>query len=457
MGNFTFSEGGNWSPEGLALIFLIVYVLIGRIAKYYAFESNAHIFRTRPVVQVVVMGDIGRSPRMQYHALSLVDAGCQVDFIGYNETSPIARVLTNRMIKIRPLRQAWSVPEGKPKILYLLWAPFKALFVALQLLWIMGGVTQYPDFIFMQNPPSIPTLAIAQFKVVQFAKWYEQKFGHKAYAHLTVTDKMKAELTSWGVKGKLITFRDRPPTHFSRLTIERQHELLTRLKLEDVIRSQSLNADEFIGTMPAQSTLITQKEDGTVRYREDRIQLIVSSTSWTEDEDFQILLDAILQYETNALDQPTSLYPRLLFVITGKGPLKSYYEEKISKLSLKRTRIITAWLEAVDYPLFLGTADLGVSLHKSTSGMDLPMKVVDMYGSGLPVCAVSFDCLDELVHHGVNGMVFKNSSELADEFEELFVKNSSKLQELAKNVQDEYRNQSWENQWKEHLPQLFVD
>jgi hypothetical protein len=66
------------------------------------------------------------------------------------ETPPNARVLTNRMIKIRPLRQAWSVPEGKPKILYLLWAPFKALFVAIQLLWMMGGVTQYPDFIFMQ-------------------------------------------------------------------------------------------------------------------------------------------------------------------------------------------------------------------------------------------------------------------------------------------------------------------
>lgn len=86
MGQFTFSEGGNWSPEGLALIFLIVYVLIGRIAKFYAFETNAHIFRARPVVQVVVMGDIGRSPRMQYHALSLVDAGCQVDLIGYTGT-----------------------------------------------------------------------------------------------------------------------------------------------------------------------------------------------------------------------------------------------------------------------------------------------------------------------------------------------------------------------------------
>lgn len=187
--------------------------------------------------------------------------------------------------------------------------------------------------------------------------------------------------------------------------------------MEELIKSQSLNADDFVGTLTPDSTLLTNKENGNISYRKDRIRLVVSSTSWTEDEDFQILLDAISQYESNARGQPTSKYPKLLFVITGKGPLKSHYEELISKMTLERTRIITAWLEAVDYPLLLGTADLGVSLHKSTSGMDLPMKVVDMFGCGLPVCAVSFDCLHELVHHGENGMVFNTSSELASEFE----------------------------------------
>lgn len=37
---------------------------------------------------VVVLGDIGRSPRMQYHAQSLIREGFNVDIIGYID-SPV--------------------------------------------------------------------------------------------------------------------------------------------------------------------------------------------------------------------------------------------------------------------------------------------------------------------------------------------------------------------------------
>ncbi|RUP42885.1 hypothetical protein BC936DRAFT_137947, partial [Jimgerdemannia flammicorona] len=267
----TWSDGGNLSLEGFALVFVCLYVMIGRIAKMYAFDTGSPVLRTRPVVQVVVLGDIGRSPRMQYHAVSLAEAGCSVDFIGYKGTAPSNRVLTNRFINLRYIRNPWSVPEGFPKVLYLLWAPFKALFVSIQLLIYMGGITVYPDFIFVQNPPSIPTLVVSKLvsylrgawliidwhnfgysmlgqkfgpdhPVVKFSKWYEQTFGNKAYAHLTVTNKMAQELHRWGVKmiitsanhipvsscatyrGKVITFYDKPQAHFARLEVEQIHK-----------------------------------------------------------------------------------------------------------------------------------------------------------------------------------------------------------------------------------------
>ena len=36
-----------------------------------------------------------------------------------------------------------------------------------------------------------------------------------------------------------------------------------------------------------------------------------------------------------------------------------------------------------------------------------------MFGSGVPVCAVDFACIGELVRHGVNGCVFKSKEQLA--------------------------------------------
>ncbi|XP_029653922.1 chitobiosyldiphosphodolichol beta-mannosyltransferase-like [Octopus sinensis] len=86
----------------------------------------------------------------------------------------------------------------------------------------------------------------------------------------------------------------------------------------------------------------------------------------------------------------SSLLRNIQCFITGKGPLKEQYLESISQRGYKHVTITTLWLEAEDYPLMLRAADVGVSLHTSSSGLDLPMKVVDMMAAGLVVLAYHY-------------------------------------------------------------------
>ncbi len=309
-----------------------------------------------------------------------------------------------------------------------------------QLMWILMSIPA-PASILVQNPPSIPALAaawlacrlrgsrfvidwhnfgytvLAQSKgwsnahpLVLVAYMYEALFARLGDAHLCVTHAMAEWMRrQWGIHAHPL--HDMAPEFFQPPSAATVHELLTRMPPLATVPS---TPPQLGGTL-----LTQQQEDGRVTWRKDRPAMLISSTSWTPDEDFGILLKALQLYDAAASKRKGAL-PPLLCVVTGKGPQKDMYLQRIDQLQLSRVHVTTAWLEAGDYPTMVGAADLGVCLHTSTSGLDLPMKVVDMFGAGVPVAAVQFPCLHELVQNGENGLVFQSAATLAEQLQVVF-------------------------------------
>jgi beta-1,4-mannosyltransferase len=259
-------------------------------------------------------------------------------------------------------------------------------------------------------------------------KQYECFFGKIiSTANLSVTDAMAGQLKKkpFNIKKPIFTLHDRPAAAFQ--------------PIKSVAERKA-----FLSQIPQTRAVADQIIAGTVR-------LIVSSTSWTPDEDFSILLDALVGYAASSANGGIPI--PILAVITGKGEQKKMYEDQVKALEvaglLSGIRIMTAWLSVREYAGLLACADLGISLHKSTSGVDLPMKIVDMFGAGLPVAAYSaYESFSELVKEGVNGRGFETAEELSSILQELFISESGEdqLKNLKKGAIKE-GSLRWDEEW----------
>ena len=473
----------------------------------------------RTCVWVIVLGDLGRSPRMQYHALSLCNtvrirepstrnnprfpsidpisrrpllhhsqANVDVHLIGYPGAVLIPYLqrkvsegsLHIHRIPIISLANNNKTTTGRlraslPRLIAL---PIKAILQLLILLWMVlfSLLPPSPNVILLQLPPSIPSMIVSwlaakrhgarlvydwhnyaftlmalqssrQNVLVRIAEWHERRWATACDGALCVSKAMQQDLArNWGVQATV--FYDRPPPFFKKATVKETHDLM--IKLAPVF-IESMHPNDFLAKLAKHddvqnsskkqgaaatattTTICTTKEenpsssDPKIKLRDGRPAIFVSSTSWTPDEDFRILLNAAVIYDTlvktnNQRQQqqnaPPSL-PNLVILVTGKGPQKASYEHQMASTNLDHVAFRTLWLEPADYPILLGSADLGVSLHSSSSGVDLPMKVVDMLGCSLPVCALSYNCISELVADGKNGLLFGGAEELATQWVEL--------------------------------------
>ncbi|OQV19587.1 UDP-glycosyltransferase TURAN [Hypsibius exemplaris] len=436
-------------------------------------KKNESQPKPRQRALVMVLGDIGHSPRMQYHVSSLVKEGFDVDFVGFRHSEPRAEILKSPAVEIKVLSDVPAALRGFPRLLYY---PIKVVWLVLSLLWTMWNL-QSPDLILIQNPPTIPVvfcafLANYYWQAAVVVDWHNyshtilamnlkrrgllQRFllaaselAEKVAAqysdlNLCVTKAMAADMKRrWNANAT--TLYDRPPDDFGTFdSMEGRHFLFMKLGgVSSAFRSEDV-------TSTGTETAFTKKDLGKgVSLKANRPVLLVSSTSWTEDEDFGLLFDALKLYDDTARKSPEK-YPKILLVVTGKGPLKDFYMSRVKQEPLETVAITSFWLETADYPRLLGSADLGVCLHFSSSSLDLPMKVVDMFGCGIPVCAVKYDCIEELVQPNSNGLLFTSPDELCQQFLTLlagFPNTKSNLLARLKAEVQTFRQTSWHSNW----------
>ncbi|KAM7387483.1 hypothetical protein PAMA_009887 [Pampus argenteus] len=469
----TFSAAGSgvtWPAVCLALITGLLSLWLRRLR-----ERDGGTDRR---VCVLVLGDIGRSPRMQYHVLSLSKHRYYVTLVGFLDTKPHQDVLREDRIKIISVAEVKGLQVGPKVLTYVT----KVMVQSLQLLRVLLKM-ELQSHILMQNPPGLPGIAVSWLvcvlrgsrfvidwhnygytimslshgsthPVVRLAKWYEHFFGPLATHSLCVTNAMKDDLQkNWGIKAT--TLYDRPASIFRETPLKLRHELFTRLANTHPQFKHS-RCEDVDGEVETTVFSVRDLTDDAVALRAERPALLISSTSWTEDEDFSILLKALEEYED--FIKGGACLPSLVCVITGKGPQKQHYRKLIDSLHLEHVKICTPWLEAEDYPALLGSADLGVCLHKSSSGLDLPMKVVDMFGCCLPVCAIHFSCLHELVKHEENGLIFRDSQELAEQLKSLlseFPSSEGRLGAFRRNLQTS-KGQRWDDNWDQNVLPLIT-
>jgi beta-1,4-mannosyltransferase len=354
---------------------------------------------------------------MQYHAVSLAAAGSDVDLIGLEGAAVIPAVASNPRIAVHRLPDRGFAGRAKGSVSRFVVASAARAFRQAATLFSTLMRIPKPDTILVQNPPAVPTLFIgwlvsrlrgARFiidwhnlshtiaavklgeghRAVRALARSERRWAKRADAHLTVS-KALAEWLFREYRVRATVVYDRPAAAFVRPTT-------------------------------AQASALWEKVSKEAQLGASRPPMIVCPTSWSPDEDFDLVLEALeraerqLSHPPSGGNEPLGSFSLAVF-LTGRGPLREPFEARLARRNFASIAVKTLWLEPADYPAFVGMADLGLCLHQSSSGLDLPMKLADLRGAGVPVAVFDYaPVLSEVMTAGHEGVLFRDPGELSN-------------------------------------------
>lgn len=134
--------------------------------------------------------------------------------------------------------------------------------------------------------------------------------------------------------------------------------------------------------------------------------LVAAPSSFSIDDAFDILAEAL-----RICDSRLHSSERLAIALTGYGERREDVLESLERLQLQHITVSSPWLDEADYIALLASADAGLSLHHSSSGLDIPIKIAEMLACGARVLA--FDYGGALREVGAPLTGFRSAEELA--------------------------------------------
>jgi beta-1,4-mannosyltransferase len=369
-------------------------------------------------ILVLVQGELAQSPRMLNHARELLAAGAEVHLVGFAGLALPPDLAGSPALSVHAIARLGSGRWRRlPRFLFIPAAALRSLWLAIRIAWLLLFALPRPQAILVQTPPALPAAAIAVFaargrgamlivdwhnlsaamlalrvgeghRLVRAMERLERGLAGRAQASLCVSDAMRRHVQPIARQAVCAVLHDRPLQQPRPIAELERAAILSR-----VWPALGLRLDMSGHPVPI---------------------VLAGPTSWSQDEDMIMLLDALATLARSDADRRGLVRP-LILVATGLGPGRAEFEARASEVQGPSLRIVTGWLPDDLYRDLLRAAQLGISMHRSASGLDLPMKIVDMIEAGTPVLAYDYaPCLGELLPRERAAGLFRTPAELAE-------------------------------------------
>lgn len=382
---------------------------------------------------VLVLGDLGRSPRMLAHAAALLRAGHEVHLIGGTRTALPATLQRESRLHVHSL----GLGEAGRNVGFA--ASLSTAVRGIRLAWKTARVLLWdiprPDVILLQNPPALPTLPVAiaaarlrgakiivdwhnlgwtllalrfgsSHPLVRGTRWAERFFGRRADGHLAVSHRLARHLTTLGLRDVAV-LHDGPSA------------------VRPFPRARRDLADDPL--------------------------VVVAPMGWTRDDDLPLLAEA-LRLLARRLDSASEPRRTLRLLVSGDGPLRAEWGPRLRATGGGFLCVETPDVAAPHYPDLLAASHLGLCVHRSSSRLDLPMKIVELQSVGVPVLALDDGSpLEELAPPGCGVLRFGTADDLAGQLYAALATTDSGADFLSRLTAQarSHTPRSWDDRWTE--------